>query len=88
MTDDEVAIFVTFCRKCGLPTKFAVEAPPQTAAELEMLRARIAEACPNHGEMTTAEVKGYIERGEFSIAPPVAAELREVLWKIATVLRP
>ena len=80
MTDDG-SFFITCCEKCGKPTKFPIERPPQTAADLHLLRQRISDACPVHGELTNEEMeeaKLAVVRGEANVPLPVIAELLEI----------
>lgn len=77
MSEEERALFVTFCRKCGEPTQFPMDSLPRTAAELEVLRRRVAEVCPDHGRVDMTRVHELIAKSDFDILDPVAAELRD-----------
>jgi hypothetical protein len=78
VTAEDAVWFVTYCGKCGKATRFEVPSAPQTAAELEDVRARVAAACPEHGEIAMDELRKMVERGKVHIAPPVLDELRTV----------
>jgi hypothetical protein len=83
VTDNDGPVFVTVCPRCSRMTRFAIPAQPETRAELEALRRRVRDLCPEHGETSQEELRERVERGEFIIAPPVAAELaKEVAREI------